>query len=113
MNPAEEKHTTDQVAQINEADILDALRSVYDPELGLDIVSLGLIYKITIDGDSVWLLMTMTTPGCPMHDSIGTGVEWTLKQLPGVNNVQIELTWEPPWEPSLMSAAARFALGFD
>lgn len=102
-----------QVMQVSEADVLAALQAVYDPELGLDIVSLGLIYDIQIRQDSVQVLMTLTTPGCPMHDAIGIGAEWALKQLPDVKNVEIELTWNPPWDPSRMSEAARFALGFD
>jgi metal-sulfur cluster biosynthetic enzyme len=102
-----------QVTHVSEADVLAALQTVYDPELGLDIVSLGLIYDIKIHEDTVQVLMTLTTPGCPMHDAIGIGAEWTLKQLPGINNVEIQLTWDPPWDPSHMSEAARFALGFD
>lgn len=102
-----------QATEVNEAAVLDALKTVYDPELGLDIVSLGLIYNIEIHRDTVHILMTLTTPGCPMHDAIGVGAEWTLKQLPGITNVEIELTWDPPWDPSRMSEAARFALGFD
>ena len=102
-----------QVTQVTEAEVLEALQTVYDPELGLDIVSLGLIYNIKIHQDTVHVLMTLTTPGCPMHDAIGTGAEWTLKQLPGINHVEIDLTWDPPWDPSRMSEAARFALGFD
>ena len=102
-----------QTTHISEEDVLAALQTVYDPELGLDIVSLGLIYEVNIHDDTVQIVMTLTTPGCPMHDAIGTGAEWTLKQLPGINNVEIKLTWNPPWDPSRMSEAARFALGFD
>lgn len=102
-----------QVAQVTEAEVRAALQTVYDPELGLDIVSLGLIYDIQIHQNTVHILMTLTTPGCPMHDAIGIGAEWALKQLPGVTNVEIELTWTPPWNPSHMSEAARVALGFD
>ncbi len=102
-----------QVTQVTEIEVLEALQTVYDPELGLDIVSLGLIYSITIRQDTVHILMTLTAPGCPMHEAIGTGAEWVLKQIPGITNVEIELTWNPPWEPGRMSEAARFALGFD
>jgi metal-sulfur cluster biosynthetic enzyme len=89
------------------------LRTVFDPELGLDIVSLGLIYEVNIHDHNVQVVMTLTTPGCPMHDAIGMGAEWALKQLPGINSVEVELTWDPPWNPRRMSEAARFALGFD
>lgn len=102
-----------QAIQASETEVLRALQTVYDPELGLDIVSLGLVYEVNIHDDTVQIVMTLTTPGCPMHDAIGIGAEWALKQLPGINNVEIELTWEPPWDPSRMSEAARFALGFD
>ena len=101
-----------QTSQVSEAEVLEALKTVYDPELGLDIVNLGLIYAITLHEETVHVLMTLTTPGCPMHDSIGVGAEWTLKQLPGIHHVEIELTWEPPWDPSRLSQSARVALGF-
>ena len=81
-----------QTTQVSEAEVLEALKTVYDPELGIDIVNLGLIYAIKLHEDTVHLLMTLTTPGCPMHDSIGIGAEWALKQLPGINHVEIELT---------------------
>lgn len=102
-----------EATQVSEADVLAALQTVYDPELGLDIVSLGLIYDIQIHQETVHILMTLTTPGCPMHDAISVGAEWALKQLPGISHVEIELTWNPPWDPSRMSEAARVALGFD
>lgn len=102
-----------QSIQVSEADVLEALQTVYDPELGLDIVSLGLIYQVHIYDDTVQVVMTLTTPGCPMHDAIGVGAEWALKQLSGINHVEIELTWEPPWDPSRMSEAARFTLDLD
>ncbi len=101
-----------QTTQVTEAEVLEALKTVYDPELGLDIVNLGLIYAIELHEDTVHILMTLTTPGCPMHDAIGVGAERTLKQLPGINHVELELTWDPPWDPSRMSQAARVALGF-
>jgi metal-sulfur cluster biosynthetic enzyme len=98
--------------QVSEADVLEALQMVYDPELGLDIVNLGLIYEVHIEDYTVHVVMTLTTPGCPMHDAIVVGAEWVLRQLPDVKRVEIELTWNPPWDPSRMSQAARAALGF-
>ncbi len=105
--------TDPQAMQISEAEVRAALQTIYDPELGLDIVNLGLIYDITIDQGDVRVLMTMTAPGCPLHDSICGGAAQVIDQLPGVEHVEIVLTWDPPWDPSRMSDAARFALGFD
>jgi metal-sulfur cluster biosynthetic enzyme len=87
---------------INEAEVLDALRQVIDPELGQNIVDLGLIYSIEIHGWRVVVRMTLTTPGCPMHESICWGVKCALLNLPGVDDAEVELVWDPPWHPSMM-----------
>jgi len=102
-----------QATQVSEADVRAALQTVYDPELGIDIVNLGLIYGVAIEQGTVRIRMTMTTPGCPMHDAISVGAAQVIDRLPGVEHVEIILTWNPPWDPSRMSEAARFALGFD
>lgn len=90
---------------------MDALRQVIDPELGCNIVDLGLIYSLQIDNGWVRVVMTLTTPGCPMHESIAWGVQQTLLQLEGVMDVKVELAWDPPWNPSMMSDAGRAAIG--
>jgi metal-sulfur cluster biosynthetic enzyme len=92
---------------VTEEQVYDALREVYDPELGVNVVDLGLVYCITVVGDRVDVSMTMTTPGCPMHEAITDGARLAVAQLPGVREVSIEVVWFPQWEPSMMSEAAR------
>ncbi len=87
---------------LTETDILDALRQVIDPELGQNIVDLGLIYSLNITGAKILVTMTLTTPGCPMHESICWGVKCALLNLEGVDDAEVELVWDPPWHPSMM-----------
>lgn len=95
------------------ARIYDVLHSVVDPELGVNIVDLGLVYGVDILPDGfVTLIMTLTTPGCPMHESIGDGVGVALSLVNGVNGGAIQIVWEPAWDPSMMTEAGRAALGF-
>ncbi|MFI5274319.1 MAG: metal-sulfur cluster assembly factor [Ktedonobacterales bacterium] len=95
------------------AQIYDALHNVFDPELGINIVDLGLVYDIAIRDDGfVTLTMTLTTPGCPMHESIGEGVGAALGTVPGLTGGAIQIVWEPRWEPSMMTEAGRAALGY-
>lgn len=93
------------------AEIDDALANVIDPELGIDIVSLGLIYGVTIEGSRVNVLMTLTTPGCPMHGTIAGDVEQTLRQLSWVSDVRVQVTYTPPWTPEMLTPKARMLLG--
>lgn len=88
------------------------LTTVIDPELGIDVVSLGLIYEIAAGDDGlVRVLMTLTTPGCPMHDTIRHDVELAIRQLPWVADVTVELTYSPRWTPERLSPRARVLLG--
>jgi len=95
----------------NQEIILQTLREVIDPELGCNIVDLGLIYHIAIEGSKVSVVMTLTTPGCPMHESIRWGAQNALLNLAGVSDADVEVTWDPPWNPSLMTEAGRAATG--
>lgn len=97
--------------QINETTVREALRQVIDPELGCNIIDLGLIYSIEIAGSTILVAMTLTTPGCPMHESIAYGVQMALLGLEGVDDVEVELVWDPPWNPALMTPAGRAQLG--
>ena len=92
---------------------LDALRQVIDPEVGYNIVDLGLVYSVAVENEIAKVKMTLTTPGCPMHDSIAGGVKNALLNLEGIADAEVELVWEPPWHPSMMSEAARVALGVE
>ncbi|MHB8325222.1 MAG: metal-sulfur cluster assembly factor [Candidatus Dormibacteria bacterium] len=90
----------------------DRLIEVYDPELGIDLVNLGLVYELGSDHGTLTVAMTLTTPGCPMGGSIPDQVKSTLETVPGVREVQVDLIWEPRWEPEMMSDHAKHALGW-
>lgn len=96
---------------ITETAVLEKLRQVIDPELGCNIVDLGLIYGVTITDAKVAVAMTLTTPGCPMHESIRWGAQNALLQLDGVQAAEVEVVWDPPWDPSMMTDAGRAATG--
>lgn len=96
---------------LQEATVLAALRQVMDPELGCNVVDLGLIYHVAIQGASVKVIMTLTTPGCPMQASLCAGVRAALRELGGVAEAGVELVWDPPWHPSRMTEAGRAAAG--
>ena len=91
----------------SEAHILETLREVVDPEIGCNIVDLGLVYSVVCDGGHVTVLMTLTTPGCPMHESIRYGVENALSAIEGITSMVVRLVWEPRWDPSMMTDAGR------
>ena len=93
-------------------EVTDALREVIDPELGLDFVELGLIYEVTVDGGSVHVTYTLTSPGCPIGPQFSEQIEEFVMELDGVEDVQSSMTFTPPWTPELMSEDAKFALGF-
>lgn len=94
------------------ADIIAALKTVYDPEIPADIYELGLIYKVDVDDDrNVTVDMTLTTAGCPVAGEMPIWVENALSAVQGVNHVTVNLTFDPPWDMSRMSEEARIALG--
>ncbi len=95
------------------AHIYEALHTVFDPELGVNVIDLGLVYGIELDEDGyVTIAMTLTTPGCPMHESISDGVGAAMQDIPGLTGGEIRLVWEPAWEPSRMTDEGRRQLGF-
>jgi metal-sulfur cluster biosynthetic enzyme len=95
-----------------ENEVLEALREVEDPELGMDIVELGLLYGVEVDGAKVTVKHSLTSMGCPAGPMIQEGIHEAASRVPGVEEVDVELTWEPPWTPDLMSDDAKFILGF-
>jgi metal-sulfur cluster biosynthetic enzyme len=97
--------------QLTETTILETLKQVIDPELGCNIVDLGLVYSIVIADGRVGVTMTLTTPGCPMHESISRGVKNILLNLECVNDVGVDVVWDPPWHPSMMTEAGRLQTG--
>ncbi len=98
-------------SSVDRESVLDALHEVIDPELGYNIVDLGLIYALDVAAGVVKITMTMTTPGCPAQDYIMSGVYERSKSVPGVNDVQIKLVWLPAWSPRLMTPAAKADFG--
>ncbi len=96
---------------ITSESVLETLRQVIDPELGVNIVDLGLIYKIAFADGNLTVIMTLTTPGCPMHDSIADGVKAILHALDGVSSVDVQIVWDPPWHPSMMTDAGKVMTG--
>lgn len=92
--------------------ILDKLRTVLDPELGVSIVDLGLIYNVWIEGATVEIVMTLTTPFCPLSSFLEKEIVSKVKEIKGIKSVKIKLTFDPPWDPSKMSEETRLRLGF-
>ncbi len=102
--------SSEEIEQMT-ADIVAAIKTVYDPEIPADIYELGLIYTIDMDDDrNVDVVMTLTAPGCPVAGEMPIWVENAVASVPGVGRVQVELTFDPPWEMSRMSDEARLAL---
>ncbi|MDP4116663.1 MAG: SUF system Fe-S cluster assembly protein [Bacteroidota bacterium] len=96
-----------------EEKIITALKSCYDPEIPVDIFELGLIYAIKIDNNAdVEIMMTLTSPACPVAGSLPPEVEKKVATVPGVKSVRITLVWSPPWDKDMMSDAAKLDLGF-
>lgn len=93
--------------------VVAALKSVYDPEIPVDIYELGLIYEINIyPVNNVYVVMTLTSPACPVAESLPVEVEQRLKDIEGVNDVKVELTFDPPFTQDMMSDTAKLELGF-
>ncbi len=95
-----------------QAAIVEVLKTIYDPEIPVDIYELGLIYDVAVseDGDAV-VTMTLTTPHCPVAESMPGEVELRVLSVPGVRDAEVKLVWDPPWDPSKMSDEARLELG--
>ncbi|MEH7010400.1 metal-sulfur cluster assembly factor [Neobacillus niacini] len=92
--------------------VLEALNSVYDPELNINVVDLGLIYNVEVTEEAdVEVTMTLTTPGCPLHDSITSGVRYSVQGIEETRNVEVNLVWEPAWSPEKMTPEGLRLLG--
>lgn len=94
------------------AEVVAALKTVIDPELGYNIVDLGLVYDILVEGGTARIRMTTTRPGCPATNALRQGAEEAARLVPGVETVDVQMTWLPPWSPELMSEMAKAELGF-
>lgn len=96
-----------------EDQVRDALRAVHDPEIPVDVVSLGLLYGVAIEDGIVRLTLTTTSPGCPAGEYLVHEIKRAVGALPGVDGVAVDLVWDPPWTPERMSLEARKALGWE
>ena len=92
-------------------EVVDALRQVEDPELGMDIVDLGLLYDVEVNGPRVKVTHSLTSMGCPVGPMIQEDIHRVTSEIDGVEDVDVELTWDPPWSPERMSDDAKFILG--
>ena len=99
-------------AELSSEEVYLALKTVYDPEIPVNVVDLGLIYDVQVsDDNNVFVQMTLTFPGCGMGPHIAQQAEWAIQDLDGVEEVEIELTFDPPWSPEMISEEARMMLG--
>jgi len=102
---------TQPVTKVSEDAVISVLKTVFDPEIPVDIYELGLIYAVEIEDDGrVKVEMTLTTPSCPSAQELPSQVEESIRLVPGVTDVQVEVVWDPPWDQSRMSEDARLAL---
>ncbi len=114
-NPAADQPATatDQHDEtLTEEDVYEVLEEVIDPELGLDFVSLGLVYDVNIEGSEVYVTFTLTTPACPIGPQVSEQMREFVGDLPGVTAVHPKMVFDPAWSPEMMTEDAKFALGF-
>ena len=101
-----------QIETTLEERVIEALKTVYDPEIPVNIYELGLVYTLDVDAEgNVKVDMTLTAPGCPVAGTLPPEVEAKIREVPGVTSAQVTLVWEPTWDRSRMSELARFMLG--
>jgi len=102
----------DQIKEITRDDVINVLKTCYDPEIPVDIWEMGLIYEISTVMNNVHIRMTLTTPNCPAAQTLPSDVEQKLKKITGVKDVSVEIVWDPPYDSSMMSEEAKLELGF-
>ena len=98
---------------VTKENVLEVLSDVYDPEIPIDIVNLGLVYEVEVEGTVVNLPMTMTSPGCPSAREIVLESQTLVSEMDGVTEANVEIVWDPPWTPEKMSDEARVSMGMD
>ena len=94
-------------------DVIGALKNVYDPEIPINVVDLGLIYDVAVNEGNVYVQMTLTAPGCGMGPMIAQQAEWAISELDGIDDVEVEMVFDPPWNPELISEDGKKLLGVD
>jgi FeS assembly SUF system protein len=93
--------------------VIECIQTIYDPEIPVNIYELGLIYEVSVlPINNVQIVMTLTAPGCPAAQSLPVEVDLKVRQIEGINDVHVAVTWDPPWDKSMMSEAAQLELGF-
>jgi len=115
-NPAQEPNmsATENIPEVKplRERVIDMIKTCYDPEIPVDIWELGLIYEINInEGNDVHIKMTLTSPACPVAETLPPDVEQKIRDIPDVNSAKVEITFDPPWEKEMMSEEARLELG--
>ena len=101
------------MGNITQDQVYGALKEVYDPEIPVNVVDLGLIYEVDIDDDNVNIVMTLTAPGCGMGPYIAQQAEWAVAEVEGIKNVSVDITFDPPWNPDLITDDGKMTLGMD
>jgi FeS assembly SUF system protein len=111
-NPSESQGAQELPADMVRDLAIEAIKTVYDPEIPVNIFELGLIYEVNVDHGDVHVLMTLTSPGCPAAGMLPGEVEERVREVSGVKDVEVEITFDPPWDQSMMSDVAKLELGF-
>ena len=101
-----------ETAAVSESEVYEALEEVIDPELGLDFVSLGLVYDVEVENEEAFITFTLTTPACPIGPQVSEQMREFVGQLQGIEKVHPKMVFDPPWSPEMMSEDAKFALGY-
>ena len=110
---AEESRLLMAETEVTIGEIQEALRDVYDPEIPVNVLDLGLIYDIKIDEGQVYVQMTLTAPGCGMGPYIAQNAEWRIAEIDGVEDVEVDMVFDPPWSPELITEEGKKLLGLD
>ena len=100
-----------QIPENLEEQVIDALRTVYDPEIPVNIYELGLVYSVNAKSENVVIRMTLTSPGCPVAGSLPIEVQARVMEIQGVKSARVDLVWDPPWNPDMISEAGKLQLG--
>ncbi|MQF69808.1 metal-sulfur cluster assembly factor [SAR202 cluster bacterium AD-804-J14_MRT_500m] len=101
------------MATLEKDNVIDAMKQVYDPEIPINVVDLGLIYDVNVTDGNVHVLMTLTAPGCGMGPFIAQQAEWAIAELDGAEDVEVEMVFDPPWNPEMISEDGKKLLGID
>ena len=101
------------MSELTKDDVMEALKEVYDPEIPVNVVDLGLVYNVDVEDNEVHVEMTLTAQGCGMGPYIAQQAEWRIAEIDGVDDVNVELVYDPPWTPDMISEEGRSELGID